>query len=324
MAFLTVTLNAAIDATYVVEGFAHGGHNRVIRRHAMPGGKGNNVARVLTDLGEDVVATGFVGGAAGRRIEDGLREAGVDPHFTWLASGESRTCHTILEHDTGVATEILEPGPKVAKADRDGFLRVLPDYLRRSEVVVISGSAPPGATPGFLARLAKSVRRRHSWTDRKDPRPLALDASGPALQALLDARPDILKPNEDEIRQLMGRAARLHEQIAFVRDDLIGSRLPDDAKVILSRGREGAILVTESGAWRAKPPEVQVVNTVGCGDALLAGFISAWHAGASDADALRSGVASGTAAALQEVAGKVRPRDMASIRTRVEVTEVMP
>ena len=159
---------------------------------------------------------------------------------------------------------------------------------------------------------------------RAGARRFAVDSSGATLQALLTGKPDVLKPNEDEIRHLMGRSAPLEEQIAFIRSDLLGERLGPDAKVILSRGGEGAILVTKCAVLRAAPPEIRPVNTVGCGDAMLAGFIAAWVAGASDADALRSGVAAGTAAALEEVAGQVDRDEVARLREMVEVAEYGP
>jgi tagatose 6-phosphate kinase len=312
-AFLTVTLNAAVDATYVVEGYRHGDANRVLRKHAMPGGKGNNVARVLAGMGEIVTATGFLGGDTGCFIDAGLRRAGIATRFGWLTSGESRTCHTILEVDTGMATEILEAGPALTDGDMDALFGALPDLVAWADVVVVSGSAPPGATPAFLEGFARIARK---GADR-----FVVDASGAALAGLLDGGPDVLKPNEAEIRQLMGRDATLEEQIASVRHDLIGSRLGPDARVILSRGADGAILVTAGATLHARPPAVSAVNTVGCGDALLAGFVSAWAAGASDAHALRTGVAAGTAAALREVAGEVDRNDLARLRPLVEVTD---
>jgi tagatose 6-phosphate kinase len=311
-AFLTITLNAAVDATYVVEGYRHGDANRVLRKHAMPGGKGNNVARVLNGLGEIVTATGFLGGETGLCIDAGLMRAGIATRFGWLAAGESRTCHTILEADSGIATEILEAGPTLTDGDMEAMLGALTDLVAWADVVVVSGSAPPGATPAFLEGVARIARK---GADR-----FVVDASGATLTGFLTGRPDVLKPNETEIRQLMGRSTSLEEQIAWVRSDLIGSRLGSDAKVILSRGAEGAILVTANTVLRARSPEIVVVNTVGCGDALLAGFVSAWASGKSDADALRTAVAAGAAAALSEVAGEVDMIDLARLRPLVEVT----
>jgi tagatose 6-phosphate kinase len=313
MRCLTITLNAAIDATYVVSRLEHGGANRVIRKHAMPGGKGNNVARVLAGIGETVVATGFLGGQTGTFIERGLRAAGVDPRFTWLEDGESRRCHTILDQDTGVATEILEAGPCITQRDAEAFLNHLPDLVAGTDAVVISGSAPTGATPAFLARVAAIVREGSTR--------MVIDSSGPTLESLLPGRPDLLKPNAAEMALLMGQSAPLQEQVAFVQRKLIPIRMAPGGRVLLSRGADGALLVTGSAAWLARAPAVEVVNTVGYGDALLAGFVAAWQAGTDDAVALRDAVATGTAAALQEVAGVVDASDVERLRSGVEVIE---
>jgi fructose-1-phosphate kinase PfkB-like protein len=199
------------------------------------------------------------------------------------------------------------------------MLGAIEDLVACADVVIVSGSAPPGATPAFLQGVARIARK---GTDR-----FVVDASGAALDGLLTGRPDIVKPNETEIRHLMGRPAPLDEQIAWIRNDLAGSHLGQNAKVIVTRGAEGAILVTVDTVdtvdtvLRARPPAVTAVNTVGCGDALLAGFVVAWAAGKSDADALRAGVAAGAAAALQEVAGVVDMNDLARLRPLVEVEE---
>ena len=198
MNVLTITLNAAIDATYVVARFEPGGANRVIRKHAMPGGKGNNVARVLSAQGHAVVASGFLGGTSGAFIEEGLRQAGIEPRFVWLDSVESRTCHTVLDQDSGEATEILESGPAVSEGDCERLLEQVAGLLESSPVVVISGSAPVGATPDFLERLAIIVR---AGSIR-----VVVDSSGQTLVSLLAGRPDVIKPNESELRALMGLA----------------------------------------------------------------------------------------------------------------------
>ncbi|HYI24917.1 MAG TPA: PfkB family carbohydrate kinase, partial [Thermomicrobiales bacterium] len=185
---------------------------------------------------------------------------------------------------------------------------------------VVSGSMPPGASPTFVAAFANALRHRNSCSHRQAPGPLVVDASGATLHQLLAGMPDIVKPNEDEIMHLMGESAGLAEQVRFLQEDLIPSRLAPGAGVILSRGREGAVLVREDSVLQARPPEIQAVNAVGCGDALLAGFVNAWLAGAADDEAIRDGVATGTAAALEEVAGVVNPHDVARIRKQVEVT----
>lgn len=315
MKCLTITLNAAVDVTYVVERFAPGGVNRVVRKHEMPGGKGNNVARILAARGHAVVATGFLGGEHGGFIERGLREAGIEPRFVWLDHGESRTCHTVLERETGRATEILEAGPRIDDDDRERFLEQLPRLVDSVDAVVISGSAPVGAGPDFLERLAAVVRAGSSR--------MAVDSSGESLMSLLSGHPDLIKPNDDEMRALMGYAGSLERKIAFAQSSLIARQMAPQARVLMSLGKAGALLISESHVLRSHAPAVRVVNTVGCGDALLAGFLDGWLCGFDSAESLREAIASGTAAALQEVAGVVAMSDVERLRPEVEVRDVV-
>ena len=312
MYVLTITLNAAVDTTYVVEHFEPGQSHRVLHRYAMPGGKGNNVARVLRSRGHTVTATGFLGGDTGEFIKAGLADAGIAPRFTWLDGRASRTCHTVLEHASGRATEILESGPEVTPVDCERFLDALPALLEGVDAVAISGSAPTGTTRAFLDQLARIVR---AGTPR-----MLVDSSGQPLEALLGGRPDVITPNEAELDALMGRHASLEARIAFAQQELIGKRMALDAHVLISMGSAGALLVTASGVIQARPPAIDVVNTVGCGDALLAGYIDACGRYSDSGDMLRQAVAFGTAAALQPVAGIAASHDIDRLQSRVEVS----
>jgi tagatose 6-phosphate kinase len=313
MRCLMITLNAAVDATYAIERLVPGGAHRVRRAWHMPGGKGNNVARVLAACGHEVTATGFLGGATGAVIEAGLVDAGITPAFAWLESGDSRTCHTILDTSAAEATEILESGPAVTRGDAVRFLEALPGLVAGADVVVISGSAPVGIDAPFLAEMASVVREGAIR--------MAVDSSGATLAALLRERPDLIKPNADEMAALMGHAASVEDQVAFARDDLVATRLAPDGYVLVSRGSEGAVLVFGDRAIGARPPHIRPVNTVGCGDALLAGYVDAWLAGMDLDASLRQAVAFGAAAALQQVAGVVEPGDVERLRDQVQITE---
>lgn len=311
MSILTITLNPAIDATYVIGRFRHGQVNRIVRSHARAGGKGNNVARVLAARGHEVVATGFLGGATGRRIEVGLRAEGIATAFTWLPGGESRTCHTVLEAGSGIATEFLEPGPAVTGDAWKAFGDALPALLARPDMIVVSGSAPAGMPGEFLDDLAGVLAQA-------GPN-LAIDTSGHALAALLGARPALLKPNGEELQQLVGGGGSLGEQVARIQAHLIGQSLSPDGLVLVSLGEAGAMLVSAGEVIRCYPPRIAVVNPVGSGDALLAGFIDARLRNEELATCLANAVAMGTAACLQEVAGVVDQSEVERIRRQVRL-----
>ena len=314
MRCLTVTCNAAIDMTYLLDRLVPGAINRVGRKAAAPGGKGNNVARVLARLGHAVVATGFVGGHAGRWIEERLAALGVEPAFVPVA-GESRVCLTVVEEATGTISEIREPGAAVTAEDAERLLDRVVRLGREVDAVVVSGSLTPGLPPGFYARLLGALRTSPAY--------VAFDSSGEAFRRGLRGRPDLIKPNRAELAELLGRPAVMPEAIAFARRALIGPVLAGDAAVLLTLGGEGAALIRRDRAYRAAAPAVAVVNTVGCGDALLAGFLDARSRAADDRDALGHAVAVGAAAALQEAVGVVSLEDVARLSRDVRVSEVV-
>lgn len=309
MRYLTVTPNAAIDTTYILDTFQPGGANRVSQKLEAPGGKGNNVARVLALLGCDVTATGFVAGRAGEYIEDGLRALGIEPRFA-RAPGESRRCLTLVERDTGTITEALEPGVKIPPDAAEELIAQVRALAEGMDAVALCGSLPPGLPPNYYAQLLDAARPAGSV--------LALDTGGDALRRGLAGRPTVIKPNRDELRELMGREVGMGETAAFVRRELLGATMGEGGVVLVSLGAEGALLIARDQGYRAEAPPVSVVNTVGCGDALLAGYLSAPTRHDDPAAALARAVATGTAAALHETAGVVRREDVESILPLVE------
>ena len=311
MRFLTITCNPAIDTTYLIDRLEPGAINRVERVLPAAGGKGNNVARVLARLGHRPVATGFMGGYTGRFIEEGLRAAGVEPSFVAI-DGDSRICLTVVEQETGRTTEIREPGSAVADADVDRLLTHVADLAAETDIAVISGSLPPGAPADLYARLIGVLKAAGVV--------VALDSSGEPLRLGATASPDLIKPNREELFDLLPAAAGTSlTDLAHPR--LIGLLVPDDGTVLWSQGADGAVLLRRSQSFRAAPPRVQTVNTVGAGDALLAGFLHARVLGLTDRDALAFAVASGTASALAESVGAVEPDAIDHLFRRIFVSD---
>jgi tagatose 6-phosphate kinase len=311
MRCLTITFNPAVDSTYWLGELVVGGTNRVRRLRRTAAGKGVNVARILRTLGHDVVATGYLGGGNGAFIESLLDTEGVEPRFVWLAEGESRACNTIIDEATGSTTEFLEPGPTVLASDLERFMERLEALLPGVEAVVIAGSVCGGITPDFIADVMRRVRV-HS-------RRVFVDASGDTLRLMTAEGPDLVKPNEKEMEMLMDGPASFDEQVTFVRHELIGRQLPQDGVVLLSRGPGGAALIAQDYLLVAQAPSLRPVNTVGCGDALLAGFVGSWLAGEGDVASLRHAVACGSAAALCEVAGEIRLEDRDRFLSTVDI-----
>ena len=193
---LTVTLNAAIDKRYVVEGFKTGEVNRVKECAYTPGGKGLNVSKPASIAGAEVVATGFVGGHAGHYIEDSLKPFGIRSEFYHLAD-ESRSCINIWDEVNHVQTEFLEPGFTVTEEDFVNFEEKFKGLAEKADVVSMSGSVPKGLDGTAYQRLVKICKAAG--------KPVILDTSGQLLEMGIKACPTMIKPNIDEIRMLTGK-----------------------------------------------------------------------------------------------------------------------
>ena len=297
MRCVCVTPNASVDTTYRVDRLSRGSTIRVADRASVPGGKGNNVARVLRALGHEVVATGFAAGATGKLIEAGLRELGVEPAFVGVA-GESRTCLAILEREEPVVTELLEPGPRVTLADVGALVERVAELGPEADAIVLSGSLPTAGSPDLYAQIIRAVRR--------SPVFVALDSSGAALLEGLQAGPDLVKPNWEEMTALAGRRQLdLDDAVRFAQTRLLGGPLPAGASVLLSLGENGAVLISAEGAVRLPAPAAEAINPVGAGDAMLAGYLDAWARGERGEAALRWASAVAGASTRAAVPGSV-------------------
>jgi 1-phosphofructokinase family hexose kinase len=311
MRVLTITCNPAIDTTYVIDQLALGQINRVDEVLPAPGGKGNNVARVLAALGHTPVATGFLGGSFGQFIAAGLESCGVEPSFIDVP-GESRVCLTVVERGSGRTTEVREPGLTLAASDAQRLIDHVRDIAPTVGAAVISGSLPPGLEPSLYSRLIRLLTLSGAV--------VALDSSGAALREGLAGGPQLIKPNREELGDLVGETA-VEAMIERSRRNLLGTRLPIDARILLSLGSDGAALIERERVWMADAPAVPVRNSVGSGDALLAGYLDAWSRGATPAEALAAAVAVGSAAAMQQAIGVVDTGDVAALRPVISVQE---
>ena len=291
--FLCLNANAAIDKTLVVPGFALDRIQRPERVVLLAGGKGINVARGLQTLGETAVVSGWAGGFAGQFIAAGLEAEGIRAEFCWC-DFESRTCLSILDPQRGKLTEIYENGEAVP-AEKIGELKTLfARLVKEAEFVTLSGSLSPGVPTDFYADLLQMARAAGV--------PAVLDCSGPALrQGLETGRPVLIKPNQAEFQALVERPLRdLSEFSAAARETAARYH----TLVVLSLGAEGALAAQNGQVWHARPPRIAVASAVGSGDTLLAGVVQGLARGKPLADALRQGVAAGTANALTVGAGR--------------------
>ena len=307
---LTVTLNAAIDKRYVVEGFQAGEVNRVKECAYTPGGKGLNVSKPAAIAGAEVVATGFVGGHAGNYIEESLLPFHVKSAFYHLAS-ESRSCINIWDAVNHVQTEFLEPGFTVTEEDFKGFQEKFQSLVQRADVVTMSGSVPKGVDGTAYQKLVKIVR--------KAGKKVILDTSGKLLEMGIDACPTMIKPNIDEIRMLTGKScANMEDMVEAAKE--IHKRGVEI--VAVSLGGDGSFVVCGQGIYQARVPKIDAVNTVGCGDSMIAGFALGLSEGLGIEEILRKASAISAAAALREETGFFVKEDMERIYPDIEITRL--
>lgn len=304
---LTVTLNAAIDKRYVVEGYQVGEVNRVKACSYVPGGKGLNVSKPASIYGAEVVATGFVGGHAGNYIEDALKPFGIQSEF-YHVKEESRSCINIWDEVNGVQTEFLEPGFTLSEEDFRGFEEKFCSLLPEAEVVAMSGSVPKGLDGTAYQRLVKLVKDAG--------KPVILDTSGKLLEMGIQALPTLIKPNIDEIRMLTGKTC---ENIQDIVDAAKEIHKKGVEFVAVSLGAEGSLVVGEEGIFRALVPKIDAVNTVGCGDSMIAGFAIGLKEGLSLEEMLRKASAISAASAMREETGFFVMEDMEKLLPQIQI-----
>ncbi|MEK0312718.1 1-phosphofructokinase family hexose kinase [Cohnella sp. 56] len=305
---VTVTLNAAVDKTYYVSGFAAGAVQRVRQQIAEPGGKGNNVAKIVRLLGGEAVATGFAAGGAGAFIEERLAARGIRTAFVRIP-GESRTCLNIVDETSGGSTELLEEGPAVGEAALAEVKDVIGRLGAQASVVVLSGSLPAGTPADLYAELvgiAASAGAR-----------VYLDASGEALALGIGARPDLIKPNEEELARLVGRKRIEGALLAQTAAMLHGRGV---RQVCATQGSRGAVACMDGVLYRVIAPAVAAVSTVGCGDAFVAGMAYADEQGLPAEERLRLAAAAAAAAAMTDRAGELDLSVCERLLDRVKVS----
>lgn len=255
---LTVTLNAAIDKRYEIEKFSEGKVNRTAVCRFSAGGKGLNVSRVAVLLGEKVTATGFVGGCTGQLIEKLAKEDEIITDFVHTEA-ESRTCINIFDKSSGIQTEILEGGEAVPEVKNGEFIEKYRRLIEHADAVTISGSVPKGIGAQTYIEMIKQAKEIN--------KPILLDTSGKVLCDCVKAQPYLIKPNQDEIVQLTGFVPKNEMELIQAGETLQKSGI---AYVVISLGADGSLMISEKGVWKASVPAVKAVNTVGCGDAMLA------------------------------------------------------
>jgi 1-phosphofructokinase len=293
----TVTLNPSVDYIVEVEHFEIDSLNRISREAKYPGGKGINVSRVLNRIGVETKALGFIGGFTGYFIKNTLEQESVPVDFIEV-NGDSRIN---IKLKTGKETEINGQGPAITEAQFQQLMKKLED-IPAGDIVVLAGSIPSSLPFDLYERLTESCSERGIK--------VVVDASGKALLDVVTHRPFLVKPNHHELGELFDTT------IDSIDDVLIyGKKLVEMGAehVVVSMAGDGAILLTKDAAYRANVPKGKVINSVGAGDSLVAGFVGMYWKSTNILQAFQYGVATGSATAFS-----------ADLCTKEKIGELLP
>ena len=306
---VTVTLNPAVDEAISTDELFLGAQNRVGLDGLDPGGKGLNASRVIGRLGRETVVLGFAAGVTGALLRAWLDDEGV-AHELDDVGGLTRVNVMAYERANGRRTRIYLPGARVETGDLERLVARL-DALARGTVVVFGGSVPPGLPQTVYADLVARCASRGLRT--------VLDTSEPALGFAVDAHPDLIKPNAEELAELIGRTPHGEREIVEGAREV---RARGVGAVVVSMGAEGAIGVDGTGAYRAVAPRIEACSTVGSGDSMVAGLAIALCEGSGLAEGLRLGTAAGAATAIRTGTQLCRADDVARLLPDVIVRPI--
>ena len=279
----TVTCNPALDLAVRLDGMQLGALNRTAGATLVAGGKGINVSRVLGELGERNKALGFVAGSNGVMLESALQQMGVATEFIRLPEGQTRINVKLYGEQE---TELNAPGPAVNHTQAEGLVHDL-SRLSEEDLLCLCGSLPPGMEVDSYARMLAAAQGVRT----------IVDTSGEALLCALTEQPWLVKPNRDELAALVGKELPTLEDVIEAAEWL---REKGAQNVLVSLGRDGALLCTEDKRLYQPAPDGKVIGTVGAGDSLVAGFAAGWQRTGDKAQALRLGIACGSATACSE------------------------
>lgn len=274
----TITLNPAIDKTCKMTRMIPGQVNRMDSMVSIAGGKGVNVTKILRQYGYEVMALGFLGGYQGSFIEEYLKKLGADCRFTRI--GEDTRCNLNVIAEDGYVTELLEPGPVITGEELEAFLTEYERALRECELMILSGSIPKGVPKDFYATL---IHRAEAAGVR-----VLLDTSGEPLKAAISKKPFMIKPNLKELEGLIGRKICSREEAV---EAATGFARHGITHVVVSMGEKGLLYVQDKRVLFAKAPEIHAVNTVACGDSVVASFAMFVQKGDSPEECLRRATA---------------------------------
>ncbi|WP_099466691.1 1-phosphofructokinase [Konateibacter massiliensis] len=282
----TVTFSPCLDYAVWIEELKLGEVNRVEREHMLPGGKGINVSVVLHNLGYDSVALGFIAGFTGREIEKQSKNLGLSCDFINLEEGNSRINIKLKAKEE---TDINGIGPVIEDKHMNMLFEQL-DNLTENDILVLAGSIPNGVSSTVYCDIMERLKSSKAK--------VVVDATNDLLVNVLEKHPFLIKPNNHELGEIFGVELKDKEEIIFYAKKLQekGAR-----NVLISMAGDGAIFIGEDGnVLKSAAPKGKVVNSVGAGDSMVAGFLAGYLERGSYEYAFKMGVATGSASAFSK------------------------
>jgi len=307
---ITITANPAVDISYPLEELVIDDVNRVADVSKTAGGKGLNVARVVGQLGEEVGASGFLGGSLGNFIREEVKEQNIHDRFVEI-EGDTRNCIAILHK--GNQTEILESGPTISAEEEERFLTAYEEFISEASVITISGSLPKGLSSDFYRQLIELGAQA-----KVD---VYLDTGGDMIKDLLTGaeKPFLIKPNESEFADIVGvESVTKAEVVQHLSADLF-----DGVEwVVVTLGVGGAVVKKGAQVYEVDIPTVDVVNPVGSGDSVIAGFAVARKRGYDVERMISFGLTMGVLNAMEETTGSVDVARVDEIEREIVVRKI--
>ncbi|USK40819.1 1-phosphofructokinase [Cytobacillus firmus] len=303
---LTVTLNPAIDTVYRLEYLKTGSSTRTKNPLKSAGGKGLNVTRVLSILGERVTATGFLGGSNGTFIRNELAKLGVRDEFVQIA-GETRQCLAFIDSRNN-QTEVLEEGPFISSVEQEELRQHLRILIPEAQILIVSGSLPFGVSSSLYQWMIREAKN-HGVK-------VLLDTSGEALAESLPYGPCLIKPNREELEGILGRSCQREEEIWNAMEKIAENGIE---VVIVSDGERGSLVYYKGEKLNVISAEIRAVSAVGSGDSFVAGFAAGLSKGYSIRDTLVLASACGAANALEERTGYINLQNLNTLIEQISI-----
>ena len=286
----TVTFNPALDYIVNMDNLKLGETNRSTSEMILSGGKGINVSIVLKNLGFDNVALGFVAGFTGEEIENGTRKLGITTDFIHLKEGLSRINVKLKASEE---TEVNGTGPIISEDELNALYGKL-ENLKKDDILVLAGSVPNTLPQDIYEKIMEMLQDKGIK--------IVVDATKDLLLNVLKYKPFLIKPNNHELSEIFGVEIKTEQKIIDY-----AKKLQDKGarNVLVSRAGDGAILIAENGdIYKSPAPKGKVINSVGAGDSMVAGFIAGYLKNNSYEEAFKTGVASGSASAFSKYLAK--------------------